>query len=207
MIQSSRLKKGTGSEPRSERTGENNGREVPVPLLQRAASRRKFVKQCVTIGGGALCVPLLPGVLQASPDSSGTLQSREAVCPKSAPPAKTMWALRIEDLKQGSEERLPLSCLQGLVNRRQPQIFLAYDRFDVQWLDWLRERGDVNEVRWVGPKELYEKFLPVVHGPGGYRSGPARQRQRGDDVGRGRRLAAGHSPSACGVSAPVPRIR
>ena len=125
-------------------------------------SRRKFVKRCVIIGGGALCAPLLPGVLQASPDSSGTLQSREAVCPKSAPPAKTMWALRIEDLKKGSEERLPLSCLQGLVNRRQPQIFLAYDRFDVQWLDWLRERGDVNEVRWVGPKELYEKFLPLV---------------------------------------------
>jgi hypothetical protein len=127
-------------------------------------SRRKFVKQCVTIGGGALCVPLLPGVLQASPDSSGTLQSHDAVCPKSAPPAKTLWALRIEDSKKGSEERLPLSCLQGLVNRQQPQIFLVYDRFDEQWLDWLRDRGDVKEVRWVGPKELYEKFLPVVKG-------------------------------------------
>ncbi len=125
-------------------------------------SRRKFMKQCVTMGGGALCVPLLPGVLRASPDSSGTRQSHEAVCPRSAPPAKTLWALRIEDLKKGSEERLPLACLQGLVNRRQPQIFLAYDRFDVQWLDWLRERGDVKEVCWVGPKELYEKFLPVV---------------------------------------------
>ena len=71
--------------------------------------------------------------------------------------------MRIEDLKE-AEERLPLACLQGLVNRRQPQIYLAYDRFDRQWLDWLQQRGDVHEVRWVGPKELYEKFLPVVKG-------------------------------------------
>ena len=34
---SSPLKKGTGSEPRSENLRENNGREVPVPLFQRAA--------------------------------------------------------------------------------------------------------------------------------------------------------------------------
>ncbi len=106
-------------------------------------SRRKFVKRCLAIGGGALCVPLLPGTLQASPDGSGSLQPHEAVCPKSAPPAKTLWAVRIEELKKGSEERLPLSCLQGLVNRHQPQIFLAYDHFDEQWLDWLRDRGDV----------------------------------------------------------------
>ena len=127
-------------------------------------SRRRFVKQCLTIGSGALCMPMLPGALLASPDSSDTPQPQETVCPKSAPPAKTLWALRIEDLKKGSDERLPLSCLQGLVNRQQPQIFLAYDHFDEQWLDWLRERGDVKEVRWVGPKELYEKFLPVVKG-------------------------------------------
>jgi len=81
--------------------------------------------------------------------------------PKSAP-AKTLWALRIGDLKAGAEERLPLSCLQGLVNPRQSEIFLAYDSFDQHWLGWLRERSDVNEVRWVGRKYLLDKFLPVV---------------------------------------------
>ena len=86
------------------------------------------------------------------------------MCPKSASPAKTLWAVRIQDLEKDSEERLPLSCLQGLVNREQPRIFLAYDRFDDLWLDWLRERGDVKEVRRVGTKELYEQFLPVVKG-------------------------------------------
>ncbi|MCX6910070.1 MAG: GxGYxYP family putative glycoside hydrolase, partial [Verrucomicrobia bacterium] len=63
-----------------------------------------------------------------------------------------------------SEERLPLSCLQGLVNREQPRIFLVYDRLDDLWLDWLRELGDVKEVRRVWTKELYEQFLPVVKG-------------------------------------------
>ncbi|MCX6909218.1 MAG: hypothetical protein NTY01_14415, partial [Verrucomicrobia bacterium] len=82
----------------------------------------------------ALCVLMLPGAVRASD---------QTVCPKSAPPAKTMWAMRIQDLGKDSEERLPLSCLQGLVNRKQPRIFLAYDRFDEMWLDWLRERGDV----------------------------------------------------------------
>lgn len=105
---------------------------------------------------------MLPGVLQASPDSSDASQRHGTVCPKSLPPAKILWALRIKDLQKGSEERLPLSCLQGLVNRQQPQIFLAYDRSDQQWLDWLRERGDVEEVRWVGRKELCERFLPIV---------------------------------------------
>ncbi len=135
----------------------------------------------------------------------GTPATREAVCPKSAPPAKTLWAVRIQDLDKDSEERLPLSCLQGLVNREQPQIFLAYDRFDEQWLDWLRERGDVKEVRWVGPKELYEKFLPRRERPGGHRSGPARQRQRGDDARRGRRLAARHS-AACARSSAALKV-
>jgi hypothetical protein len=116
------------------------------------------------LGAGAFCVPMLPGVLYGSFGESAAPGAHEPVCPKSLPPAHTLWAVRIADLKQEPAERLPLSCLQGLVNRRQPQIFLAYDRFDEQWLDWLRQRGDVKEVRWVQPKEIYEKFLPVAKG-------------------------------------------
>jgi hypothetical protein len=71
--------------------------------------------------------------------------------------------VRVEDLKQ-SAERLTLSCLQGLVNRKLPRIFLAYDRFDEQWLRWLCERGDVKEVRWAGPKEVYAEFLQAATG-------------------------------------------
>ena len=127
-------------------------------------NRREFFKATAALGTGAFCNATLSGVLFGSPDDSAATGFREPVCPKSAPPARTLWAVRIGDLKNDPAERLPLSCLQGLVNRRQPQIYLAYDRFDEQWLDWLRQRGDVKEVRWVGPKELYEKFLPIAEG-------------------------------------------
>ena len=122
--------------------------------------RRQFLKASAILGANALCAPLLPG----STVDSAAPGSRESVCPKSASLARTLWAVRIEDLTDKRAERLPLSCLQGLVNRRQPQIFLAYDRFDARWLDWLRERGDVQEVHWAQPKELYEKFLPAAQG-------------------------------------------
>ena len=127
-------------------------------------THRDLLKGIAKIGIGVLCLLMRPGALPASPDQSETPAARQAVCPKSASPAQTLWAVRIQDLDKDSEERLPLSCLQGLVNREQPRIFLAYDRLDELWLDWLRERGDVKEVRWVGPKELYEQFLPVVKG-------------------------------------------
>ena len=51
-----------------------------------------------TIGIGVLCLLMRPGALQASPDKSETPAARQAVCPKSASPAKTLWAVRIQDL-------------------------------------------------------------------------------------------------------------
>lgn len=126
--------------------------------------RRDFLKGTATIGAGLLCALFLAGCATSSARENGASLGQESVCPKSAPPAKTLWAVRMQDLGKKSEERLPLSCLQGLVNRQQPRIFLAHDRMDELWLDWLRTRGDVKEVRWVGTKELFEQFLPVVKG-------------------------------------------
>ncbi|MGD0091626.1 MAG: GxGYxYP domain-containing protein [Planctomycetota bacterium] len=123
-----------------------------------------FVSKCVIIWIAASGALNLLGAAEPAPDSLATRSATESVCPKSAPPAKTLWAVRIQDLSKESEERLPLSCLQGLVNREQPRIFLAYDRFDELWLDWLRERGDVKEIHWAAPKEIYGQFLPIAKG-------------------------------------------
>ena len=57
---------------------------------------------------------------------------------------------------------LTLSCLQGIVNRSQPRLYLIHDRYDELWLEWLQERGDVKNVRWIGIGELFERFLPEV---------------------------------------------
>ncbi|HVN79284.1 MAG TPA: GxGYxYP domain-containing protein [Terriglobia bacterium] len=85
------------------------------------------------------------------------------VCPKSRAPARTLCAFRTGDLTSYSwEMRLTLSCLQGLVNRSQPQFYLIHDRYDELWLDWLQERGDVDKVVWLEIGEVFERFLPGI---------------------------------------------
>src|SRR5260370_20425140 len=58
--------------------------------------------------------------------------------------------------------RLELSCLHGLVTRSQPRLYLVQDRYDELWLDWLRERGDVDEIEWLEVGQVFERFLPEV---------------------------------------------
>ncbi|MFB3826065.1 MAG: GxGYxYP domain-containing protein [Bryobacteraceae bacterium] len=104
--------------------------------------------------------------------AAGAGEPPSGVCPRSARPARVLWTLRIAELDtsgvggvmQRPPQRLPLTCLQGLVNRTGPQIFLVYDRFDELWLNWLRERGDVDEVRFVNGAQLYERFLGAATG-------------------------------------------
>jgi hypothetical protein len=70
-------------------------------------------------------------------------------------------ALLLEDLRTfGWDLRLTLTCLQGIVNRSQPRLYLVQDKYDMLWLDWLRQRGDVDEVRWLEVGEVFERFLP-----------------------------------------------
>ncbi len=86
-----------------------------------------------------------------------------SVCPRSQPPAREIVALRLDNLfTLGWDLRLTLTCLQGLVNRRQPQLFLIHDRSDELWLDWLHERGDIDRVEWVNVTQALERFLPHV---------------------------------------------
>ncbi len=81
-------------------------------------------------------------------------------CPKSEPPARTIFAFRAGDLTSyAAEMRLTLSCLQGLVNRKQPQLYLIHDRYDELWLEWLQKRGDVDRVVWLEIGEVFDRFL------------------------------------------------
>jgi hypothetical protein len=85
------------------------------------------------------------------------------ICPKSRPPARTLFAFRTGDLTSFAwDMRLTLSCLQGIVNRSQPRLYLIHDRYDELWLDWLRERGDVDKIIWLEVGEVFERFLPEV---------------------------------------------
>jgi len=135
-------------------------------------SRREFLERGVLAGAGLVGANLVSGGREAF-SSVPPAEAGESVCPKSARPAETLLTIRIQDLdtvgydlpyQNQPDERLPLTCLQGLVNREKPRLFLVYDRYDEQWLHWLQERGDVKEIRWVNTEQIYQQFLPVVKG-------------------------------------------
>ncbi len=113
--------------------------------------RRNFIQTCA---GAAL----FAGLAHAEPDTAGAV-----VGPKSKPPAKRLCAFRLEELPFNVRDlRLTLHCLQGLVNREQPRLYVVQDRYDELWLEWLRERGDIAEVEWLDIGQLFERFLPVA---------------------------------------------
>jgi len=118
-----------------------------------SVSRRAFLQSSTAALGSVL----LPRVGVATDELEIHL------CPKSRPPARTLAALRLEELTSFSwDMRLTLSCLQGIANRRQPRLYLLHDRYDELWLEWLRERGDVDTVEWLEVGRTFERFLPDV---------------------------------------------
>ncbi len=114
-------------------------------------------RQFLGISAAALAGSLIPGRLEAAEESEIHL------CPKSPPPARTLYAFRSGDLTSYAWDlRLTLSCLQGLVNRTEPRLYLIHDRYDELWLDWLRERGDIDRVEWLEIAEVFARFQPAV---------------------------------------------
>lgn len=115
--------------------------------------RREFMQTAAVALGGVL----------AAPQGVAASESEPHVCPRSSSPARTLSAICLEDLTSyGWDLRLTLSCLQGIVNRRQPSLYLIHDRYDALWLEWLRERGDVDRVEWLNVTQVFDRFLPQV---------------------------------------------
>jgi hypothetical protein len=116
-------------------------------------TRRTFMQTSTAVLGG-LFVPV-PSRPEAAPEVR--------VCPKSQPVARKLSAFRMGELTSFSwDVRLTLACLQGIVNRSQPRLYFVHDYFDELWLDWLRERGDVDQVHWLDVGQVFELFLSEV---------------------------------------------
>ena len=87
------------------------------------------------------------------------------VCHKSSKPSSKMYATKISDLKAPNWDiQLTLICLQGLVNRESPSLFIVQDTLDEKWLKWNVERGDIKEVEWVSAEQIIDKFASVAKG-------------------------------------------
>ena len=121
--------------------------------MSRLLDRREFIQVSVLAAGATRT---------AWPQSLGNAGTT-TVCPKSKTPAPTLTAFRMGEVGTLAWDiSLTLSCLQGIVNRRRPRLYLVHDSYDELWLQWLQERGDVREVRWVDTGELFAQFLPEV---------------------------------------------
>src|SRR5438445_99658 len=95
-----------------------------ISPMRHSINRRQFM-EFAAAGCGALLVENLV--------RSGALGATQEVqvCPKSRPPARVITALRLTELTtDGWGLRLTLSCLQGIVNRSQPRLYLIHDGYD-----------------------------------------------------------------------------
>ncbi|MGO8719880.1 MAG: GxGYxYP domain-containing protein [Acidobacteriaceae bacterium] len=102
----------------------------------------------------------LGGILTASRDWAAD-EAVLHVLAKSKAPARTVFAVHMRRELSTCEwdMRLTLSCLQGIVNRPQPQLYLIHDHYDELWLDWLRERGDIDRIEWINVTQTLDRFL------------------------------------------------
>ncbi len=124
-------------------------------MATNSIDRRTFLASA-NAAFGALCGARLIEAALSEPDALH-------VCPKSAKPARKLYAMDIRDLTtDAADMRLTLHCLQGLANRRQPTLFLIQDRWDEVWLNWMRERGDIDDVKAIEVGEVFERFLPMA---------------------------------------------
>jgi hypothetical protein len=67
--------------------------------------------------------------------------------PKSTPPARHLLVVDVVPLKP--EERIALTCLQGLTSREQPRIWLNRNGEDQFWLDWHKEKRYIDSYEVV----------------------------------------------------------
>ena len=83
--------------------------------------------------------------------------------PRSDPPAST---LILFDLRGYPPDwQLLLLTLQGIVNRKRPEIYYLFNPTDSFWLDWMVKRGWISGTKAISdPKELISKYRGRIRG-------------------------------------------
>jgi len=96
-------------------------------------------------------------ILPAPPRPYPTLQ------PKRPLPARHLFVADVRKLDKDTQRLL--FCLQGLVNRKQPRIFLISDENDPFWLDTMQKQGHLDVPSVVAdPLTLLQTFRDSYHG-------------------------------------------
>ncbi len=120
-------------------------------------NRREF---SIGTAASALALSLHASMIVTEAASTSDMAS---ICPKSPPPARKLAVFDLRELTSyAADFRLSLHCLQGIVNRKQPCLYLIEDHYDELWLDWLRKRGDIDSVETLEIGSVFARFLPEV---------------------------------------------
>lgn len=95
--------------------------------------------------------------LPAPPRPYPTLQ------PKSAPPARHLYVADVRRLDH--DARRLLTSLQGLVNRRQPRVYLIFKDEDAFWLEYMQKKGYTDApIAVADPFSLLQTFRSAYKG-------------------------------------------
>lgn len=124
----------------------------------------------ILVIGVASCLQAAPPGVKAPHFPSGlpVLEAprgwgEDTFLPKSKTPARTVLAVPLEGLSK--DERIAVCCLQGLLARDQPRIWLVRDNEDGFWMDWHRAKGHVERFETVTSlPELFQQFRATVKG-------------------------------------------
>lgn len=65
--------------------------------------------------------------------------------------------LLVADIRAFPEDlQLTMLSLQGIVNQKQPRIYFLLGEFDQQWAEWLKQRGDVDELEQLDLADTFD---------------------------------------------------
>ncbi|HEY4414215.1 MAG TPA: GxGYxYP domain-containing protein [Verrucomicrobiae bacterium] len=83
--------------------------------------------------------------------------------PKSKTPARHLIAIDVEHLSK--DQRIAVTCLQGLTSRSWPQIWIIRRPEDKDWLDWHKEKKYIDDYEIITkPELLFKRFSNVFKG-------------------------------------------
>jgi hypothetical protein len=84
------------------------------------------------------------------------------IFPRSSAPASTLY---IADLRHvPSDMKVVALSIEGLVNRKKPQIYTIYQDSDVNWLDWMKKKGWIHQSETVIVPDLLKRFRSYIKG-------------------------------------------
>ncbi|HKW29551.1 MAG TPA: GxGYxYP domain-containing protein [Verrucomicrobiae bacterium] len=87
----------------------------------------------------------------------------DSFLPKSKLHARHLLVVNVEQLS--GEERIAITCLQGLTSREQPRIWIQQDQEDRTWLDWHKEKGYIDSYEVVANwEDLFKEFSSAYKG-------------------------------------------